>query len=440
MTADEPPLLTAARQDAYGLLDQLLEAGENPNQTNKDGETALLLAAQRGFEKAVFRLLQAGADALKVGGDITRTVCSNALGFALKDGNQKIIQMLMNSIEFDTLEKICWYRGCGGNGFTSFLDKGLLTIVDISCQPSTIESLPPLFQAIYKDDFAAFKQLLEEGSDPHATLGNGLAPLHIALGFHRNAMFDLLLEYSVKLDQRDAPYYYSPLFVAVHTKNRHAYRKLIDLGAPDLPTGYNHTALFAAVYSGDMEVIQELIARGSDIKQYACHGCCTLVYTAARYGHVNVLKYLLSLGLHPDWDAEGNAYYSETLYGSQFTALSAAVKHGDVESVELLLNAGADPNRKSNGIPPIHFAMPSYRFVESETIDYHALIQRYLAIIDLLLAHGANIDLKADHNQIPALTQAYATEQKEIALHLVRCGAASDKKDKRGKFPYEYAR
>ena len=298
----------------------MLDSGEDPNQTNNAGETALILAVQRGFEKAVSRLLQAGADALKAGGDITTGAHTSALYFSLKDGNHNIIKMLLDSIRFSAYEKICWYRSlAGANGYTSFSDESLLKVENISCQPTPIESLPPLFQAICKDDIKSFQKLLAKGVDPHETvlpnMSNGLSALHTAIRLHRGAMFDQLIEHGVDINQRNSPYHYSPLFVAVHSKNKHAYRKLLDLGALDLPTENHHTALFAAVYTNDMTAVQELVARGSDLKQYAQWGYCTLVYAAARYGHIDVLKYLLSLGLHPDWDAEGKTYYYEQFYG-----------------------------------------------------------------------------------------------------------------------------
>jgi ankyrin repeat protein len=437
---NEPPLLFAARHDAYSHLDQLLESGENPNQTNKAGETPLILAVQRGFEKAVYRLLQAGADALQAGGDITTSVRTNALYFSMENGNYNIVKMLLDSIELNTYDKIVWYHSVG-NRYMSFCDKCLLEVENLtSWQPTPLEALPSLFQAIYKDDLAAFKKLLAEGANALEVLSNGLTPLHAAIRFHRDAMFDLLIDSRVDINQRNSPCNYSPLFVAVHVQNKHAYQRLIELGAEDLPTGHLHTALFAAVYSNDMPVVQELIARGSNINQYAQSVYCTLVFCAVRYGHIDMLKYLLSLGLHPDAGTEGSNAYSELFYGSQFTALTTAVKNGAVEAVELLLKAGADPNRKSNGIPPLHFAAPSFRFAESETIDYPAIVNRYIAIIDLLLAYGADINLKADHNHITCLIKAIVTDQEEIAMHLVKSGALCDRKDKRGKLPLDYAR
>jgi ankyrin repeat protein len=424
----ESPLLRAARLDSFTLLCQLLDAGEDPNQTNSEGETALILAVQRGFAKAVKRLLEAGADPLKNGGDITKGTCSNALNFAVHHGDWEIISAVMSKLDSSTYTGML-YANTVAAGFTRFIDRTCLEKLDVSCQPVAFDSLSPIFQAIIQNDLAAFNL----DTDLHETLSNGLAPLHLAIALSRNEMVDLLLDRGVDINQTAPHYHYSPLFVAVHTQNKHAYRRLMDLGAQDPPSHLKHTALFAAVYWNELEIVKELIARGSDPKQYAQEGYCTLVYSAARFGLIGMLKYLLTLGLHPDWDPEGKEIYTELFYGSAYTALTAAALNGHVEVVEVLLNAGADPNRPSNGIPPLHFAMPCYRFPLSETIDYFALVEKYKKMIDLLIAHGAKIDAKC-------LIKAYATGQKEIAEHLVKCGAPADEKDLRGKIPCEYER
>jgi len=419
---NEPPLVSAARLDSYTLLCQLLDAGEDPNQTNSEGETPLILGVQRGFAKAVKRLLEAGADPLKNGSSF------NPLYLAVHHGDWEIISALLSKMDLTTYNGML-YANTVAAGFTRFIDRTCLQKLDVSCQPIAFDSLSPLFKAIIQNDITAIKL----DADLHETLSNGLAPLHLAIALNRNEMVDLLLNHGANINQTASAYYYSPLFVAVHMQNKYAYRRLMDLGAQDLPTNFKHTALFAAVYWNDLEIVKELLARGSDPKQYAQEGYCTLVYSAARFGLIDMLKYLLNLGLHPDWDPEGKEIYIELYYGSAYTALTAAALNGHVESVEALLNAGADPNRKSNGLPPLHFAMPSYRFVESETIDYFALVEKYKKIIDLLVAHGAEIDAKC-------LTKAYALGQKEIAKHLVKCGAPTDEKDLRGKLPHEYAR
>ena len=433
---DEPPLLSAARHDSYSLLTQLLERGEDPNQTNSAGETALILAVQRGFEKAVVKLLKAGADPFITGGHYT-SFRTHALGFANKQGQLPIIKRVLEAITLDTVEKIMWVRSLAWhNGYTSLLDDIAIQLERIDGHPALEESLPPLIQTIYRDDFAGFKKLLAKGANLDEALPNGLGPLHQSIRLQRNAHFDALLENQADINQCNS---YSPLFIAVKFQNRHAYRELLKRGAQDLPSSQQHTALFAAVYLNDLEVIQDLVARGSDLNQYAVEGYFTLVYAAARHGRLDALKVLLSLGLKPDMkvNVEDNTNF-DMMPGCQLTALSASVKNGDAEGVELLLKAGADPNRQSAGIPPLFFAAPAYRYPESETVDYWAVVERSCAIIDLLIDHGANVNLKSHDGSI-CLIQAILSGQEEIALHLIKRGAVCNVRDKNGKFPVDYA-
>ncbi|MBS0629943.1 MAG: ankyrin repeat domain-containing protein [Verrucomicrobia bacterium] len=387
-------------------------------------EKALISAVQRGCEKEVEELLKAGADPLKNSGDITTSVFANALTLATYHGNWKIVSLILSYIDMKTQEGM-YYSNSVGSGFSRLIDRVRLTIFDSNCRPREMGSFSPLFQAVMTNDFPTFARLLKEGVDPRETLDNGLAPLHLAIALHQNQMVDALLETGADINQRGAPHHYCPLFVAVHIQNDYAYRKLLELGAKDLPTAYNHSALFAAVYWGNIPQAEELIARGADLKQYAFDGYNTLIFAAVRFGLEGMVKYLLSLGLHPDADGEGKRFYSVLFYGTPCTPLTVAVQNGHLEIVELLLKGGADPNLKSNGVPPLHFAI--------------SLADRDRRIIDLLLSYGASIDAKAEHNYATALMKAYALGQHEIASYLVACGASADEKDLRGKLPHEYA-
>lgn len=56
------PLVEAAVQRSLSIVNKLLEAGADPNKTQKNGETALANAAQNGDYMIALELLQAGAD------------------------------------------------------------------------------------------------------------------------------------------------------------------------------------------------------------------------------------------------------------------------------------------------------------------------------------------------------------------------------------------
>lgn len=219
-----------------------------------------------------------------------------------------------------------------------------------------------------------------------------LSPLHSAIQCHDHPTFDRLIQSHVDINQVQGPSYFSPLFVAVKVQNKYAYRTLMDLGALDLPTGAHHTALFAAVCNNDISTVEELLERGSDRYQYAAQINRTLVYAAARYGHHEILRILLDEGLHPD-DVGGHPWERYFIRIPQQpevpgTPLCAAVDNLDIEMVEILLDAGADPNRKWYGIPPLHRAITKF--------DEDTAIERSHAIIDLLLERGADIHLKSD--------------------------------------------
>lgn len=219
--------------------------------------------------------------------------------------------------------------------------------------------------------------------------------LHMAILNHQHDQFDALIESHADINERTAPSYLSPLFFAVKVQNYYAYRKLIQLGALDLPTSCHHTALMAAVYNNDLLIVKELLARGSDPYQCSSKITYTLLFAAAHYGHHEVLKFLLDYGFHPDdvggypWDRYRIRYPEHT--EKPGTPLTTAISRLDPEMVEMLLQAGADPNRKSCGIPPLHWALPKFFTHES--------IEASHVIIGLLLEAGADIHLTSDDGQ-----------------------------------------
>jgi ankyrin repeat protein len=431
--ACSPPLVVAARMNYLEILEYLLFKGANPHQKAEDGNTALIAAAERGFLEAVDSLLQYKAYPNAI------LLAAHA---AMKYSRFDIVHRLLDQIELTNAESLLHYRSIKGQmymyGFTSHSDD-----IGLLCNSYNIFVFPPLVQAVYKGDLTEVKQLLETGSDPHQPAQNGLSALHVAIQLHHQAIFDLLINYPVDINQRAESNYYSPLFIAVKFQNRHAYRKLIELGAYDLPSSCHHTALFAAVYNNDLPIVQELLARGSDPYQYCANINKTLVYTAARYRHIELLNFLLAYGLHPD-DVGGdfsNRYMmnTRTTLEVPVTALSVAVSHCDREIVKMLLQAGADPNRKSHGQIPLRWSMASGVFPPGETIGYYETIERSHEIIDLLLQHGADINLKSDSGSTLLIT-AVRSGPIETVIHLIESGANIHISDNQGKLPLDHAK
>ncbi len=420
-----PCLITAARLNNLNIVNYLLAKGADPDQTDQVGNTALTMAAERGFSQIVKRLLDYTTD--------QNAILLAAHG-AIKYSHFEIVQLLLtasqNSPHFTHI-KYEMYR----YGFTSYYDDVILYIHN----PDD----PPLIQAVYRGDLKEVKRLLKEGADLNQLSQQGLAPLHVAIQLHHQAIFDTLIQSHADINLVAKTSYLAPLFIAVKVQNRHAYRKLMELGALDLPTGSHHTALFAAVYNNDIKAVQELLERGSNPYQYASNLYRTLVYAAARYRHIEMLKFLISYGLHPD-DIGGDPGELYLLrYQEQpevpGTALSVAVNNCDQEMIEILLEAGADPNRKSFGVPPLHRTMSNSYFPPSETTDYYEIIENSHAIIDLLLERGADINLKSDDGYT-FLIKAIRSGPIETVIHLIESGADLYLRDNQGNLPIAHAK
>lgn len=434
----EAPLIGAARSNHLTILKVLLDKGADPHQMDSKGKTALTIAAERGFSQIVTQLLPYCAN--------DHSTLNATLG-AIQSGHFNVVNLLMGSFDLTDTKKIINFRGIQSSmycyGFTSCMDDLFMNIEAIDFNNTlAVDSLPPLIKAVYRDNLPQLKELLQGGMDTQQTLQNGLAALHVAILLNRRECFDCLLQHQANIHQVSPPYYFSPLFVAMKAQNKYAYRKLIELGAQDLPTVFSHSALFAAVYHNDIPAVQELIARRSDIYQYAGDGFRTLVYAAARYQHHEMLKILLSYGLHPD-RIGGDPYTMQcvnykTLQDVAITPLAVAVKNHDREMITLLLEAGADPNRKSIGIPPLHLAMPR-AFPPGETINYYAGIENCHSVINLLLEKGADINLPSDDGQT-FLSKAVRADRVETVIHLIECGADVRLRDHQGKRPVDHAR
>ena len=101
--------------------------------------------------------------------------------------------------------------------------------------------------------------------------------------------------------------------------------------------GDGMTALHAAAYNGNADLVAVLLKAGANTKVTTRVDSATPLFMAAKGGNANIVDALLKAGGNPN-DANSNGT----------TALMAAAASGSVEAVRLLLDAGADVNRKEN--------------------------------------------------------------------------------------------
>ena len=125
------------------------------------------------------------------------------------------------------------------------------------------------------------------------------------------------------------------LLVAVERGLDNFVDHLIQIGTDVNANSPGKTPLVTAVSNGHVKIAEALIAAGADVNvaQSSRRGVTALT-EAARKEYNNIIRYLVRL--------KADVNISEN---DGTTALMLAASYGDDESVELLLEAGADVNR-----------------------------------------------------------------------------------------------
>lgn len=228
----------------------------------------------------------------------------------------------------------------------------------------TYDGYSLLHFAVENNDEALAQLLLENDIGSDTKNDNGTAPIHIATQMGNVAMVELLLKHGAKVDvltNEDA----SALHMAASVGNVKLMEVLLDHGADiDRQTYKGNTPLHYAFQHDD--AIQLLLSRNADVNLENDDGE-TPLYQAVYTNNVSIATDLIAR------DADVNMRY----YGNPL--LHIAVEYADEEMVKLLLLNKADVNALN----------PS-----GETALYTAVSLGQLDIVRLLLEHGAEVDLE----------------------------------------------
>jgi ankyrin repeat protein len=222
-------------------------------------------------------------------------------------------------------------------------------------QRSADTSASALHWAAYRNDLDAVKRLLAEGADPNAVNRFGVTPLHEAATVGNAEILNALLEAG---------------------------------GDANAAFGEGETALMTAARTGDVESVRLLLEHGADVDASELwHGQTALMWAAIE-NHADVVQLLIEAGAEVqrvstkhDWVkisySEGNVPKTRDLGG--LTALQFAAREGSLESVEKLLDAGADANA----------AEPMYQLTPLQL----AIVNGHYTLATRLIERGADPDL-----------------------------------------------
>ena len=341
----------AARKGRVDVVQMLLGVGADVNAPAAagpyGGKTALQEAAASGRTEVVKLLLTAGAD-LNAPVASNRSTGRTALQAATENGNVELIQILLN-----------WGAdvnapGCSALPFASKSKKGV-QLVSI---------------------------LLAAGADVNAESA-GRTALHAAIETGSVEIVQMLLKADADVNA------FGGLVLSLATESKFRLELvpiLLNAGA-DATTEHGSVALVSAAELGSVYLVELLLAAGADVNSKALEA-------AMSKGHDDVVEVLRNAG------ACFNAYQSE--YGN--TYLSRAVLQGDINLVHKLLAAGARVNEYysiDTGPDDKWVANPLPLAVECGEIE----------MVQILLDAGAVIDASAiDLGRYDEDAEEYAEE------------------------------
>lgn len=222
--------------------------------------------------------------------------------------------------------------------------------------------------AIERGDILAVKALVEGGADPDTAIEYGenrITPLIKASERGKRDIVKYLLAKGAKVNapSTDGD---TALMAAVKSGFDDIVPLLIAAGADvKAKDARGNTAFSLAAFGAHLEIADVLLQKGADPNQADPNGITPLL-GAASMGNEEVLRYLVGKG------AKVNAV-TQLEYGGS-TALTTAARVGQVATVKVLLELGADPRLKmKSGATALSNA------IESGNEEVVALIKAALA-------------------------------------------------------------
>lgn len=411
----------AALHGDIDSLNQLLAEGAEPNTRDDQGQTPLMVAARYGEDGIVRHLLKYGADpnALPVYGTQT------PLRHAVREGYASIVRLLLAHNASPDVVAPSRRRTDDEKSQMQEMQKelgktitGMGLDLSLSAEPDDMTPVDPwpgrirvLMQAVMSQSVETIQALLEAGYSPDLTpeesatrpLGS-ITVLGQAASFAPLEINRLLLDYGADPN--------NGLGSAVMQGRHDLVRILLEAGADPQHDGSNLPPLVVAQFRNDVEMVNLLLEFGAvggpmytmalrasspDATEAIERGNGTYWLRDVRAGNVKAVQVHLDKGVDLDIVDERDE-----------TALMVAASSGDLEMARMLLEAGADPNKKSES--GRHLSL------------HRAILKDHLELVRLLLESGANLNTE-DQGGLTPLILASQRRNEEIVALLVEAGA-----------------
>ena len=356
------PLHVASRNGHVEVACFLIEQGADPKARDNTGWAPLSCASGGGHMEMARFLVEHGADAKARdnGGGTALHVASSA-------GSVEVVRFLI------------------GHGLNATdRDHGGVT---------------PLHRAIDEGNVKVASFLVDNGADPTARAHSGRTPLHLASAFGYIEVARILIKHGADTTIQDI-HGLSPLHKASAYANIEIARMLVEHGADVTARATDgQTPLHSASSCGDVKIAQFLVDHGADVTVHDNHGL-TPWDVASSKGQVEMARFL----------SRCSAYYAKARVNDRWSPLYVAAGEGDVGTVRILIEQGADATvRADDGRTPLHVAS------SCGSVD----------VVRILVKHGADPTARTNDGRTP-LHEALSFGHVEVARFLYAHSTDSD--------------
>jgi uncharacterized protein len=407
------PLAEAAKLGDSRMVKALLDAGAKPDTPNQDGETALMSAIKTGELPVVEMLIKAGAN---VNAKETFHNQTALMWAAAAPKNAGAIVKMLLAKDADVRPRALY----------SDWDSQISSEPRAQYRPTG--GLTALLYAARGGCYDCVESLIGSGADVNVPTPEGVTALMLALDNESYDVAKLLLDHGANPNVWDW-WGRTALYIAVDreantvTPTRGVLGNIQRAGRGVSPAHGNRSAVSA------MDIINALLAAGVDVNP--------------------------QLNMHRPSRGGNSGRFIEEFLNTGCTPLMRATIANDVETVRVLLDKGADPNIVGMGLTPFLIAAGVGNGgrrgtgLAASTSAGGAVNNE---IMDMLLAHGANINAKVTGTQtysmrisrapsstegMTALHVAVQTNKTNLVRYLIEKGANAEILDNDGKKPID---